>query len=284
MITLVNKIYKQIVDFLIKCLIGFIRLILPNKLKAFLFDEIIPTKKVKTNRGSILFFCPGLLPLFRANTLLSKEPETIKWIEKFKPDTVFWDIGANVGIYSIYAGLDPSLKVYAFEPAANNFNLITKNIKINKMDERISALSIAFNAQTQFSIFYMSNLEAGSAHHSFGEPVNQFGEKLNYQFKQSMIAFSIDDFISSFDIPFPNYIKIDVDGIEHQIISGAKKTLRNKQLFSILIELDSGRPDYNSTIEILESCGFIRKEKHSIFRDINSQKDLANYIFEKTNN
>ena len=73
------------------------------------------------------------------------------------------------------------------------------------MDKNISALSVAFSDHTRFSTFYMSDLEAGSAHHSFGEPVNQFGEKLNYQFKQSMIAYSIDDFLSTFDIPFPNY-------------------------------------------------------------------------------
>ena len=37
------------------------------------------------------------------------------------------DIGANIGIYSIYAGLNPNLNIYAFEPASNNFNLIKLN-------------------------------------------------------------------------------------------------------------------------------------------------------------
>ena len=74
--------------------------------------------------------------MWRADNLFKKEPETIEWIEKFSPETVFWDIGANVGIYSIYAGLNPNLNIYAFEPASNNFNLINQNIKINKMDEK----------------------------------------------------------------------------------------------------------------------------------------------------
>ena len=103
---------------------------MPNKLKAHTFDEFFPVRKINTNKGSITLLCPGKLPLFRADTLFSKEPETIKWIEKFKPETVFWDIGANVGIYSIYAGLNPNLNIYAFEPASNNFNLLNQNIQL----------------------------------------------------------------------------------------------------------------------------------------------------------
>ena len=208
MTTLLKKIYYRIVALAIRSVIDFFKSIFPTRLKALLSEEITPIKEVNTKRGKILFVCAGWLPLFRAKTLLSKEPETIKWIDNFKPNAVFWDIGANVGIYSNYAGLDKSIKVYAFEPAANNFNLLNQNINVNMMSERISALSIAFNNITTFNTFYMSDTKAGSAHHSFGKPINQFGEKLNYQHKQSMIAFSIDDFITTFEIPIPNYIKI----------------------------------------------------------------------------
>ena len=38
--------------------------------------------------------------------LLTKEPGTIAWIEGFTEDDVFWDVGANVGLYSLYAGID----------------------------------------------------------------------------------------------------------------------------------------------------------------------------------
>jgi len=279
--TLFNKIYQRITALVIKSIIGILKFLLPNKLKAQIFDDFFPVKKINTNKGSITLLCLGKLSLFRAETLFSKEPETIQWIEKFRSEAVFWDIGANVGIYSIYAGLNPNLNIYAFEPASNNFNLINQNIKINKMDKNISALSVAFSDQTQFSTFYMSDLEAGSAHHSFGEPVNQFGEKLNYQFKQSMIAYSIDDFLDTFNIPFPNYIKIDVDGIEHQIILGAQKTLSDRRLLSILIELNNGRSDYSQTIEIIEKCGFIMDSKHPIYIDPVGGSELANYIFSK---
>ena len=281
MTVIIYKIYTRLIALVIKCIIGILTFILPNKVKAYAFDNFLPLKKIKTNKGIITFLCTGELPFFRADTFFSKEPETIEWIEKFRSDKVFWDIGANVGIYSIYAGLNLNLDILAFEPASNNFNLLNQNIKINKMDNNVSALSVAFSDKTQMSTFYMSDLETGSAHHSFGEPVNQFGEKLAYQYKQSMIAYSIDDFLATFDVPFPNYIKIDVDGIEHQIILGAQKTLSDERLSSILIELDTGREDYPQTIEIIESSGFKMISKHQILENVEKGSELANYIFSK---
>jgi len=266
---------------LLNSFIGILTFILPKKVKAYAFDNFQPIKKINTNKGIITFLCLGKLPFFRADTFFSKEPETIEWIEKFRSDKVFWDIGANVGIYSLYAGLNPNLSIFAFEPASNNFNLLNQNVKINKMDNNVSALSVAFSDKTQMSTFYMSDLETGSAHHSFGEPVNQFGEELAYQYKQSMIAYSIDDFLATFDVPFPNYIKIDVDGIEHQIILGAQKTLSDERLSSILIELDTGRDDYPQTIEIIESSGFKMISKHQLLENVEKGSELANYIFSK---
>ena len=96
-----------------------------------------------------------------------------------------------------------------------------------------------------------------------------------------MISYSIDNFLSTFDIPFPNYVKIDVDGIEHQIILGAQKTLSDERLFSILIELDNGRSNFPNTIEFIEKSGFKMISKHPICLDPEKGSELANYIFSK---
>ena len=56
--------------------------------------EII--EHVDTPRGRLAFYCLGDLALWRARTLLTKEPETIEWIDSFRPGDVFWDVGANV--------------------------------------------------------------------------------------------------------------------------------------------------------------------------------------------
>jgi len=86
----------------------------------------------------LLFFCPNELALWRARTLMEKEPETIGWVDSFKEGDVLWDIGANVGCYSIYAA-SRGINVRSFEPHFGNYYLLNKNIELNKMGEKIVA-------------------------------------------------------------------------------------------------------------------------------------------------
>ena len=58
--------------------------------------KIIET--IPTPRGNIKFYSIDELPLWRAHSLLTKEPETIEWIDGFEDNDVFWDIGANIGL------------------------------------------------------------------------------------------------------------------------------------------------------------------------------------------
>ena len=69
-------------------------------------------------KKEIKFFIPNTVTEWRVDTLLSKEPETIKWIDEFDGEKkIFWDIGANVGIYSIYAVVKhQNIEVVSFEP------------------------------------------------------------------------------------------------------------------------------------------------------------------------
>ena len=51
----------------------------------------------------------------RVDRILSKEPETINWIKNFPKDSVFFDVGANIGIYTLYSAVMQQNKVFAFE-------------------------------------------------------------------------------------------------------------------------------------------------------------------------
>jgi hypothetical protein len=64
---------------------------------ARLVEGLAPVVSQETEHGKILFYCPGVIPEWRARTLLTKEPETIQWINSFRDNDVMWDIGANVG-------------------------------------------------------------------------------------------------------------------------------------------------------------------------------------------
>ena len=65
---------------------------------------------------------------WRALTFYTEEPETIKWLDGMKKDDLFWDIGANVGLYSIYAAKSSGCRVLAVEPEAQNYALLLENI------------------------------------------------------------------------------------------------------------------------------------------------------------
>ena len=63
---------------------------------------------IKINNRNIEFFCPSLRTHSRVYSIFTKEPETLDWIDNFRPynnEIIFWDIGANIGLYSIYASV-----------------------------------------------------------------------------------------------------------------------------------------------------------------------------------
>ena len=243
-------------------------------------ELLVPVMSMKTKFGTINFYCNGKTPIGRARTLLTKEPETIEWINSFNESDIFWDVGACVGVYSLYAALR-KLSVLSFEPAPGNFYVLNKNIEANNMEDRISAFCIAFNDTSKIDYLYMSSLEIGNSGHSFAESIDLRGKPFAASSEKSMIGFSVDDFIYQFNPPFPNHIKIDVDGIENKIIKGAKNTLSDRRVKSILVELDSERNEYcRDVIEMIEDAGlkFFAK-KLGPRPDDSKYLNMDNYIF-----
>lgn len=236
---------------------------------------------VRTPRGAVQLFCIGDLARWRADTFLTKEPETVEWIEAFEPGDVFWDIGANIGTYTLYAGLEESVRVLAFEPSAANYVLLNRNIEMNGLCGRVSAYCLAFTDHTAVSELLMQDTAFGGALSSFGEPVAFDGSRFEPRFRQGMIGFSVDDFIERFDVPFPNRLKIDVDGIEDKIIKGARRTLRDPRLKSVSIELDSRRPAYtDAVVADIEASGLAFRGKfHADMFEDSPYAGIYNYQF-----
>ena len=72
---------------------------------SFLNSKINSTKKVSVKNINFHLHTPTYLTNYRHRTFFSKEPETIEWIDKFEDNSVFYDIGSNIGIYSLYASI-----------------------------------------------------------------------------------------------------------------------------------------------------------------------------------
>jgi len=207
---------------------------------------------------------------FRANTYAMKEPETLEWIERyFQPGDVMYDVGANIGLYSLFAAihLERQCKIFAFEPEALNYAKLNANIHLNGLSGVIMPCCLALADQLCFDTFYLNpdnfekivagqRLAAGSALHSFGIAEDYNSAEFQPFHVQGMIGAPLDYLWQKWGLDFPNHVKIDVDGLEEKIIAGAAQTLADRRLKSVLLEV-SGKEGYaNPILQKLREVGF----------------------------
>ena len=263
-------------------------LLMIHRLKDYIYDHLRNTYvNVKIQEKQIYLFSPTKLSQWRAKTLFSKEPETIKWIDSFenKNGNIFWDIGANIGLYSIYGAIKKDkLKVIAFEPSTLNLNLLSKNISINNLSDKIIINQIGLtDSPNKFILFNESSPYEGSADSSFGVNFNFEGKKLNVINKYKIFGNSINYLLENQILEVPTYIKLDVDGIEHLILKGADAFLNNKKIKSISIELNKNfKEQYNGVCDLLFKSKFRLTNNKNYTNTENFEKNY-NYIFERDN-
>ena len=193
-----------------------------------------------------------------------KEPDTVKWIEDFmKPGDILYDVGANVGAYSLVAAkcFAGAVKVYAFEPAFLNFSQLCRNMFLNNCQDAVFPLSVALSDKTSIDDFNFHDLVTGGSLHTLGETVDHKGAVFTPVVTQRMLSYRLDDLIDQFKIPKPSHIKIDVDGIEKAVLEGAQNTLSNPSLRSIDVELAEGEGQRKIT-ELLLGKGFKLDSQH----------------------
>ncbi|MGG7048323.1 MULTISPECIES: FkbM family methyltransferase [unclassified Campylobacter] len=254
-------------------------------------EQMVVIDEIKTIYGKIKYFCFGHISLWRSKTLFSKEPEMIEWLDAIpkmtgnKP-TIFWDIGANIGLYSVYAGIK-GLNVFAFEPSALNTLFLSKNIEINGLKDSVILYPIAVSDKSEFGFLNMSSTQLGGAFNEFSDEnlqkVGQGDYEMSVVFRQGMFSYSIDELVCKYGFEAPNFIKIDVDSIEDKIIYGAKEVLsRDNCVKSIFVELDEFDLRTQEVIKFLSDKGFeLKAKKHSDLFNDSKFKTQFNYIFER---
>ena len=231
-------------------------------------DSFIKTTIHKNRNEEIKFdiYTPNQICSMRHRTFSEKEPETLEWMDEFGGNGIFFDIGANIGIYSIYYALTNNGKVFSFEPSVFNLRQLAKNISINNLQNKISIIPNPLSDKTIFANFKNGNDREGGALSSFAVDYGFDGKKIDAEIEYNVMGFSLDELIEKgFLKEFPSLIKIDVDGIEHLILKGAKKTLKNATCKSISIEVNENfKVQSNEVSKILKECGFkFRSNKHS---------------------
>ena len=94
-------------------------------LESLLIDSAKQKVVLISHAGNLLRFSePNALCKYRYEIFSNKVPETVKWIDSMPEGLVLWDIGANFGLYSVYAAKKSKCKVWAFEPSIFNLELL----------------------------------------------------------------------------------------------------------------------------------------------------------------
>ncbi len=249
----------------------------------FLWDLRLKSVKTVKESGKEIFkvYDYGELVRYRANSFERKEPETLNWIRGFDTDDNLLDIGANIGIYSLYAAYR-GIDVMAIEPDALNYALLNLNIRLNNYGEKIVPYCIAIHDKNKFSKFNIGkSYQWGGAMNTFDNTLNYKGQEFMPVHSQGIFGINLDSFLENLP-SVPNHLKIDVDGNENLILLGAKELLKNKKLKSILIELDETRGDYDSSKTIIQQSGFNLVEKtHAPIYNQGKYSTTYNHIFRR---
>lgn len=244
----------------------------PNKLRsvgqirAFTFESDFfssPCLEIEVDGRAVRYAESNRLAAKRVSSIFSKEPTTIPWLESFGEDDVFVDIGANVGMYSIYAAVLTGCRVYAFEPEALNYAELNKNIFVNGLHEQVVAYNLAMSDVAEVGALYLGAFGYAYSHHDFNENTwsedKAFGDKStprDARLLQGCASETLDGLVARGVVPVPTHIKIDVDGLEHRVFAGMRETLRHPALKSVLIEIDHKNPHCEEMIESMLADGW----------------------------
>ncbi len=249
------------------------------------YEALRPTAQVSVGNQILIYCTPNKSTYWRVETLFKKEPATIQWLERLRPGMVLLDVGANVGMYSIFGAKAKGATVYAFEPESQNFALLAKNIILNGLEKSVTPYCAALSDSIRLDRLYLSEFkwDGGSSCHSFGAEVGFDLQDRPSPLAQGCAAWTIDEAVRSGAIPVPDFIKIDVDGFEHKVVNGALETLRNPKVRSLCIEINPNLAEHRDLVESLGSLGFFfdQRQVELVTRKDGAFKGCAEFIFDR---
>lgn len=240
---------------------------LARKGSKYLFENIYWKFKdeymLSANNTDILFSAPNRIMIRRNKSRFSSEADVISDIlQELNSDDIFYDIGANTGLYSLFAAKNCS-KVISFEPYPPNYELLKKdmlkngisNIEVCEIALSDSNGTVSFDQPVEDDVGYgSSSIVERDTSNSIEVPTR-----------------TGDELISEDSFPAPNIVKIDVEGSEPLVIDGMEDTLSDSDCRLVYCEVHikevDHRPsifDFNTDLDDIKSqlqeYGFIIEE------------------------
>src|ERR671914_2447672 len=178
-------------------------------------------------------------------------------IERFLPKQgdIVVDIGAHMGRYTIISSkrVGANGKVVAIEAHPNNFEMLNRNIKLNQLTNVVPLNYAVYSKETKIKL-YLPDEESGyTMHHSImpNYIFTKYKDKTEDKFVE-VSANTLDYFLQMKEITDVNWIKIDVEGAEFEVLKGSHNVLSKSKDIALLIEIHNLSGGTNLYIPILE--------------------------------
>jgi FkbM family methyltransferase len=243
---------------------------LPKRIAVEIYQAIELYKEIDYKPTKILIMTSNDLEYDLRTRAFSKEPETVKWIEDvFSQNSVLYDIGANIGAYSLIAAKTGKFeKIYAFEPVPTTYQNLVKNVLLNNADQVIP-LNVAISNKLGISKFGLESLKAGGARHS---------GLLNSDdlIQINVLCLDLNVLVSQIGLSLPTHVKIDVDGAELYVLEGIRSAFISQNVKSVLIEVDTNSLEAEKIFEFFEEYSFEESSRHQ-----RGRSQTFNVIFQK---
>jgi FkbM family methyltransferase len=258
---------------------------LPPQTRIELYEKLSTIIKLDLQEGgSVHFFVPNRTVLWRVATIATKEPETYVWALSLTADDVLVDVGANIGLFSLLAGAARGARVFAFEPEAQNYALLAKNIAINGACDRITAYCAAVSEKFSMDRLFTNAVEPGASGNQFARDVTLLLVPRQSTYSQGSIGVSLDEAVSSGFIPQPTHMKVDVDGFEHLVVAGARTILTSPAMRSVILETNMALAEHRAMFEQMVAMGytFDQDQMNAAQANISRQfgeTDIFNIVF-----
>ena len=257
-------------------------------------QAVAPVSKIETSHGTLLCRGGHGRLRWRAQTFHTEEPDTVSWLDTLLPEDVLWDVGANVGLYSLYASKFKHCQVFSFEPEAQNFALLVENVALNEVGDRCFPACLAISETPGIGRLKNRVITKGGSHNFFYSSDQEFSEiegrlpesarGKGHVVEQVVYGVSLNELMNQKDIALPTHLKVDVDGLEPEIIGGSHNLLKNESLRTILIEINSLVERHAQIPDVLNSFGFQLKSQRSNWesrenREREEEMPATNMIF-----
>jgi FkbM family methyltransferase len=226
-------------------------------------DRLVQEVRARDGSGDYLFRCTSATEVSRARSLFSKEPGTIAWLRAtLRPSDVFWDVGANIGPYTMVAAglVGAAGRVVSFEPHPVNFTRLLDNVRANGFGSTVTCLQVALHDRTGLADFHLFSEEPGSSFSQLDEPRTPDAGAFDAVLVEKKAAYRADDLIGEDASLEPSVVKIDVDGHELSVLRGMSGLLDRRAIRSLQVEVNA--TERGPVYALLERHGYALDHLH----------------------